>query len=121
MGFTIENNRVFVSELSPAEIKDCRARALWFAETYFPSKETEAFDLGNIFGKYMTAKVYTCSVPWQQRICYYVGSELVRTERIQIDQNARGKAVEYYLAQVAKVRQKENERRALKQVERVVL
>jgi len=120
MGHLI-NNKIFVSELTPAEVKECRKRAFWLAERHFSSKKLEAFDLGNFYGGYMTAEVTTSYVPGQRRLCVYVGTELVYAQRIEAGQRGRRQAEDYYSVQLERERVKEAQRRALKRAEKVTL
>jgi len=119
MGYLIKEKKVFVSELSAAELKDCRARALWLAETHFSSRLIESFDLGNFYGRYMTAEVYNSYVPGQRRICYYLNKVFVYTQRVDAVQGVRRQAEDYYSVQLKREREKEEQRRAMKQGERV--
>lgn len=115
MGYLI-NNKIFISTLTAAEVKDCRARALWLAETHFQSRHIDEFDLGNLLTGYMTAEVTTSYIPGQRRIWYYVNKVMVYTQRIDSAKGVRRVAEDYFAAALKLQQGRERERRQIKAV-----
>lgn len=116
----LDANRNFVSDLTPAEVKECRARAFWLADKHFSSRDIESFDLGNIYGGYMTALVSTSYVAGQRRIWYMVNNQFVYTQRVDATQGVRRQAQDYYSVQLQFQRQRESARSKVKSVKETI-
>lgn len=106
------NPQTFVSDLSPGEIRECRRKALEYAEKHHAYSHIESFDLGNLSIGYMTAEITTTKSRGQRRVLYYVNNQLVFTQRHDAGQGVRRCAEDYYAMCLKMERKQERERQA---------